>query len=896
MGMRFGSMALIWALGWAGGCRSEPLPEQPVPVATLEPLPVAVSGCDGLGVGPRCAQLRPEPIRMWLADEPRADALTVTFEGAALAPTRVEADAEGVLLEVMPPSAEGTLALAHVDGRRFELEVAPEHAAYVAARVALIEALGKHSVTTVRRRLAERRAKAEPAVAHRLDGFDTLLAFEAEDWNAVVHQPWRLDETPPELVDLAALDRAHLQAAYVSIEVVPDYGQAKAHLRAARAHPVNATATVNADYFSGVLEQRLGRREAALEQFDRAARLARHLHLDRELAQVVAQQAVVLAELGRFEEAEAIVRDVESRLDPSDRLVVEIQGNVIWMQMLRREDEPSLPDPSPMLRSVIARHEAHGDAPRAAGARLNLAIAASQNGDLDEAARVLDTVDRERLTDRDQVFVEIVAGRVDEQRGLLRAAREHLERARLLAELGRDETLALRARLARAELERRAGAVKHARAEYAAAEAIEARLALGIAPAAGRSSFSSARRRSRAHHVELLLDAHDPEAALCTVLGARARHLRSLTAGSDPTDDDPERLELLLRYQQRRAELDRQLEDSWALPANELARERERSARALEELDALLVAAVARVERMRSPWRCEDVRDPAPEHGLLTMHLTAGDDGWWFLLDRGGTVEARRVSSSQGGHEAAASQALDALAAEGHLQGLRTLTVVPLGAQTSTDFHALAPLRDDDGLRVTYALGLGASHRSASLDRSAAVIVGASDDLREAQAEADEVRAAMARAGWDTSRAWVPGQEHQPTLLHYAGHGRHAGLSGWGSDLQLASGPLTSQQLIAHQRAPVVVVLGACEAGTSDTTVIDGGMNMAAAFLLAGAELVIAPDSVVDDADARALAQALYRAPPGPGDARALATALVEALGATQRAEGRFMGWRAWTP
>ena len=133
-------------------------------------------------------------------------------------------------------------------------------------------------------------------------------------------------------------------------------------------------------------------------------------------------------------------------------------------------------------------------------------------------------------------------------------------------------------------------------------------------------------------------------------------------------------------------------------------------------------------------------------------------------------------------------------------------------------------------------------------------------------------------------------------LLHYAGHGRHAGPSGWSSDLRLASGALTSQQLIAHQRAPAVVVLGVCEAGTSDTTVIDGGMNMAAAFLLAGAELVIAPESVVDDGDARALAGALYRTPPGPSGSRALAVALIEALGGAQRSEGRFMGWRAWVP
>jgi tetratricopeptide (TPR) repeat protein len=894
--MRFGTLALIWVLGCAGACRSMAEPERAEPVVTPDPLPVAVDGCDGLGSGPRCVQRRPASIRMWLAGEHPADALVVTFDDAPLPPIRVEADVEGVLLEVMPPRPDGMLALVHADGRRFELEVAPERATYLAVRTALDAARKKHPIAEVRRRLAEQRADLDPADAHRLDCFDTELAFVAEDWTTVLQAPWRLDETPPELADLAALDRAHVQAAYVAIQIAADYAQAKAHLRAARAHPLNVAATVNADYFTGVLEQRLGRRESALEQFDRAARLARRVHLDRDLAAVVAQQAVVLGELGRFDEIEPIVRDVESRLSRGDPLAADIRADVTWARMLWREDEPTLPDPSTTLRELIEHYEAHDDPIRATGARLNLAIAASQNGDLQEAARVLERVDRKRLSDRDQVFVEIVAGRVDEQRGRVPRARVRLERARLLAELSRDEALALRARLARAELERRAGTMRAARAEYEAAEAIETRLAMGIAPTAGRSAFSSARRRSRAHYVELLLEQRDPEAALCTVLGARARHLRSLAAGDEPAHDDAERLALLVRYEQRREELERHHEQSWALPADQLARERKRADRELAELDALLVRAVARVERAQPAWRCDDVRDPAPERGLLTMHPTAEDDGWWFLLDRGGEVEVRRVLASKGEEAEAASRAVAELEADGHLQGLRALTVVPLGAQSSTSFHGLASLRDDDGLQVTYALGLGASRPSQRRDRSAAVLVGAADDLREARAEAEEVRAALSRAGWETTHAWVPGQERQPTLLHYAGHGRHAGLSGWDSDLRLASGTLTSQQLIAHQRAPAVVVLGACEAGTSDIKVIDGGMNMAAAFLLAGAELVIAPESVVDDGDARALAQALYRVPPGPGGSRAVAASLVEALGASQRAEGRFTGWRAWVP
>ncbi len=895
--MRRATRWLVCVLVGLGGDRVRELPD-PEPV--WDELLVAVDGCDGLASGPRCLVLGPGSLRLWLEGERSAAALTVSFDDVPLPADRVkvDVDADGVLVEISAPHAEGTLVLVQEGRRRFVLELVPQRAGYLAARSELELRRETTPVAAVRRELIERSADLEETDAHQLALYDTELAFEAGDWKTIVEAPWRLDETSPADADIAALDRAHVQAAYVAIHVVPDYAQAIAHLEAARAHPLDLGARVNADYLAGVLQQRLGRPAEALEWFHRAARLARRVHLDPVLGAVVAQQAVALAELGRFEEVGALVRDAESRLDAGDALGADILGNLIWAQMLVREDEPSLPDPSPTLRRLVAHHERIGEASRVAGVRLNLAIAASQSEDLGEAARVLETVDRAQLPARDQIFVELVAARVAAAAEQPNVARGHLDRARLLAELGSDEALALRTRLARAELELHSGAVAAARAELEAAEAIEARLAQSIAPAAGRSLFSNARRRGRARHVELLLAQGDREAALCTVLGARARHLRGLAAGADRTGDDDERLALLLRYEQGRAALAQLSESSWELPADELAQLRARADRELEQLDALLSQAVARAEQAPPPWHCRDVRKSRSGQGLLTMHPAAEQAGWWFLLDRDGSIEAQHVpidESQPDDPEAVAQRALAELDASGHLHELRTLTVVPLGAMVSVDFHALEPLENEDGPRVTYALGLG-TRRPPSRDRSVVVIVGAAGNLREPRAEAEQVRAAMVGAGWSSLDAWTPGQEHQPALLHYAGHGHHAGLTGWGSDLELASGVLTSQHVIAHQRAPSVVVLGACEAGMSDARVIDGGMNMASAFLLAGAQLVIAPKSTVADDDARALAGALYRAVPAPGDSRALATALTEALAVTQRSEGRYTDWRAWVP
>jgi hypothetical protein len=253
------------------------------------------------------------------------------------------------------------------------------------------------------------------------------------------------------------------------------------------------------------------------------------------------------------------------------------------------------------------------------------------------------------------------------------------------------------------------------------------------------------------------------------------------------------------------------------------------------------------------------------------------------------------LEHARGSSEAqrAANVALEALAAAGQLEGLRMLTVVPIGELGTVDFHALPPLRTID---VRYAVGLGRPHERASVDASFAVLVGASENLREAQAEATRVGEALRGAGWSTTEPWSPALEPQPTLLHYAGHGHHGGTTGWGSHLVLADGELGPAQIIAQGRAPMIVVLGACDAGTSDPVVMDGGMNIATAFLLAGAVLVIAPHGPVDDADARALAESLYVDPPGAGDPEGLVEALQGRLAAARRREPRFERWRAWVP
>nr|WP_255216172.1 CHAT domain-containing protein [Pseudenhygromyxa sp. WMMC2535] len=292
--------------------------------------------------------------------------------------------------------------------------------------------------------------------------------------------------------------------------------------------------------------------------------------------------------------------------------------------------------------------------------------------------------------------------------------------------------------------------------------------------------------------------------------------------------------------------------------------------------------------------------------------MLAGEDQrpWLLLAFDGGDGPSQAIARAASADEALADT-LARLAPE--LGALERLRLIPTGALVNVDIQrALLERLGPRAPSLRYSLGLGRPPErraapgdaavSTSAEDLAAVIAGAED----LAAVAEEVRATTARLralGWRVEDSWSPASERQPALLHYAGHGRYAReQGGWRSALELPGyGRLEAADIVANGRAPALVVLAACSAGRADPQAIDGGMNLAAAFLLAGAELVIAPTRDVDDRATLALSRALY------GQARLDATSLTEALDAAQREElahpelprapaTSATSWRAWTP
>jgi len=217
------------------------------------------------------------------------------------------------------------------------------------------------------------------------------------------------------------------------------------------------------------------------------------------------------------------------------------------------------------------------------------------------------------------------------------------------------------------------------------------------------------------------------------------------------------------------------------------------------------------------------------------------------------------------------------------------------------DFHAL-PFGAGalvDGHVVTYALGTPAPSTPPATPRGALVVGDPDGSLPWARDEAALVARRLAevevpaarldghavtrRALADAAPAW---------LWHWAGHGRtvERGLDDVGvSILPLTDGArFTVSDVLALPRPPAAAVLAACETAPPNAQDLD----MARAFLLAGAGMVVAASRPVADEDAFHLARAMYPV-DGP-------RALPDALRAAQlrlRAEGRdWAAFRALEP
>lgn len=432
------------------------------------------------------------------------------------------------------------------------------------------------------------------------------------------------------------------------------------------------------------------------------------------------------------------------------------------------------------------------------------------------------------------------------------------------------------------------GKQAEAEAEYRRAEALLEDHAAQVPINGGRVGFLVDRDRSVRLLVDALLRRGNAEAAWEAVAHARVRALRSAQTW--------ERLEALPARARRRWEralgryvIERDAFDStaatmWAVPTDrvvalvdeQLARE-VRARAALDEAFAVL--------RPPAPLPSS----AAPREGELVFAYQLSSDGQTLhvLARTSSRVRVAEVPMPLPlGSRTALSAALlgpfdEEIAAAQHL------TVLDAGPVSTIDIHALPyggqPLLGS--LPVVYAAGLGRPSGKGDRRRGAALFVA--DTKGDLPASRTEVEAAEAVLGktWSTRRLLGPTVTRADVLrelgrverFHFASHATFDGEASWESALHLADGAaLRAGDILSLTHVPRTVVLSGCDTATVRPTRV-ADMSLARAFLVAGAETVVASSRPVDDKLAAALLARAYELEPQNGGlGRALREAQLE--------------------
>jgi hypothetical protein len=642
--------------------------------------------------------------------------------------------------------------------------------------------------------------------------------------------------------------------------------------RAADASDVYADGKARLEYYAGVLGTELGHTRPGLAHLREASRLADRLGL-RELARSARQQAAVRSiALGRSREAldqlVAIFEREDQTMSGCER--ADLAQNIGWLSL--HVDGAPHGSPTDWVERALALYRdscpAHNSPEWTMPALTNRARAALRRGDLSGARAAL-RIARETVP-HPPAMMEIewleIEGQLDVTSG---KARDAVAPFNAMA----DRAASIDARDSqRLALELKAAALSNQGKKNAALEALEAASklvdaqALEIPIGEGREGYLRSGEDDDSRAIELLISLGRPNEALGRLRRAHARLLSGLIR-SDRLDTLEPNLSVAWEnavgaYRRERDSIDNDASEDWRFAASTLAdRTRARAERAANARRAL-EAALAEIVGEPHPAAPR----AAPPEGETVLALYAGAKQWIGFVAEGDRVRAQVVDPDP-------THLLAPFAPE--IRRAKRLAVVTFGDARKLDVHALpfdgAPLI----ARVPVVYPLDAPHvaRDGGTPRGALVVGDPTSDLPSARSEATEVNTALSATrtvtllrGDDARGDAVRGALAEASLFHYAGHGIFAGRDGWESALPLAEhGQLAISDILALPRVPATVVLGGCETARASGEAQAEGLGVAQAFVVAGAESVVAATRVVDDDAAAAMARALY-AHLGAGD------------------------------
>lgn len=670
----------------------------------------------------------------------------------------------------------------------------------------------------------------------------------------------------------------------------------------------------------GQLDWRQGRLDDALTSLRAASQHAvRTDEIDIGMI-ALPMYADLLAELGYLHAAlrwsDEGLRLVRAHGDACD--VASTLRTTAWVHVLLRLQGGSYRDPRPLLAEALAIFERDREcdgAEHEGGALASVALLHLLDGDPGQALATLHGVELSRMTAGERVLASDVALRARLAQG------DPPESIDLALEQLRHAVADADTTDAQWHLALREGQVLGSRGDldaeieaYRRAEEHLHRLAQLAAFGVGLGAMGALHRESSERLVDALRERGSVGEALCVARTAEARRIQAASLPSSLPAAERERIELqVAELRVAQADLDARLEQAREAPVQGLERARALVTEQRRSVDLVIDAILRANGRHAQPPDCDALHQPA--EGELLLGLFPRGDGWLVFAHDDHETTAHAVVLRELDLEADPawlSQLLLQPVAE-QVERAERIRVHAVGQAQRIDveklpwngqpLHAHAP--------VAWGVDVAAPARDALAlpdDVPRALLVAdPSGSLPEAEAEVQAAAEQLARAGWiveelareDARPHVVQERMAAATLLHYAGHATHdqlldpgwwppyaGGTPSWPASLRLANDARLGAHEILTQsgRVPRTVILSGCQTGAIETAT--SGTSLAVAFLVAGAEEVIATTTVTTDAKARVLLRGVYE---GLGDPRG---SLVDALaGLDAEARGGFRVW-----
>lgn len=647
----------------------------------------------------------------------------------------------------------------------------------------------------------------------------------------------------------------------------------------------------------GNLRFQLGDLRGALADTSQGLKQALLFNDTSGLLELKLEQATILAHLGRFREAKALLPSVLKE-DLGSCMRIRALHTKSWLGILewQASGAPSQPDQDELRKSLSEAltlfDKCKQVRPRAA-VLTDQAHAELLSGNADRAACFLQQAKDEVMEDAELQWewLDLQGQILARQNNWGAAQKAYAELRRLSASANAYESL-LRA------LFGLANAAEHQDEQAALALYDEARTlleerALEMPLGSGHSSFVGSYQRGTQLELDLLLRRGRSMEAFELLRRSRSRTMDTIARFAQIDRFDAKKRESYDRavaaYQHARLELEALVIPARDAPSNQL----ESLQREMQEREQALLSILATAGRASLSTGRPELRPIAPREMMLTCHPLRKQ--WACLLASSQAPPA--VGYSDGPPDLAWLTRFLAPHSQ-ELSTMERLVILPFGAMRHLDIHLLplwpggVPLWSR--IEVVYGMDLPApnSTQAQNLRDGAFLFVDPQRNLPENRQAAQDIDEALRSQGWRTqiqmgSVARLGGAQDVPPsvlkvsaqtktvlsgiaandLFIYAGHADYAEAGGWIHRLGLLDerGILVGD-ILTLQRAPSTVLLFACQSGRSDEeTGGQEGVGLAQAFLLAGSQVVLATVRPVRDDVAAAVARALTRRLPKGG-------------------------------